>query len=240
MSERRARPHHRTVDRVVELLGAATTDPRGLPLTRLARVVGAPVSSVQKLVYGLVACGMLDERDGRYVVGPAASVLAHRSGQPAITSPSREDLTRLHERTGAAALLVVRLGDHAVNVGSVGLSDSEAYADVARWRHPLHVTAGGRVLAAHLPERVRREWIADLLPEDPGAAMALLDELQGIRERGVATGPSGPLRPDLDSVAVPLWRDGAVVAAVALAQPREGGRALRELEQVLREAAWTG
>lgn len=236
MRESPHRPHHRTVDRVVELLGAATTEPRGLSLSRLATAIGAPVSSVQKLVYGLVAVGLLTERDGRYAVGPAAGVLAHRAGQPAITGPSRVDLERLHRRTGAAALHVVRLGDQAVNVDTVGLPDSAAYADATRWRHPLQVTAGGRVLAAHLPEAVRMQWVAGVLGDDREAAMALLDELQEIRERGAARGPSGPLRPDLDSVAVPVRRGGEVVAAVALARPHDHERPdLGELEAVLRE-----
>lgn len=235
MNDTRHRPHHRTVDRVVELLGAAGTEPRGLSLTRLAAAIDAPVSSVQKLVYGLVAVGLLSEHEGRYVVGPAANVLAHRAGQPAITSPTREDLARLHERTGAAALLAVRLGDHAVNVVTVGLPDSAAYADTLRWRHPLQVTAGGRVLAAYLPEPVRLAWVAETFADDREGAMRLLDELQEIREVGLARGPSGPLRPDLDSVAVPVRRDGEVVASVALARPREtGGWSLDDLAGVLR------
>lgn len=224
MSEDKRRPHHRAVDRIAALLGAATTEPRGLTLTELARSIDAPLSSVQKLAYGLVASGFLDERDGRYTVGPLSAVLERRSGRTAIADFSRSRLADLHERTGAAALLVVRIGDDAVNIESVGLTDAAAFVDTTRWRHPLPATAGGRVLLAYMPERPRREWAAENLREDPERTMILLDELDTIRRTGIAVGPSGTLRPDLESVAVPLVRDGEVVAAVALTRSRVGAR----------------
>jgi DNA-binding IclR family transcriptional regulator len=73
--------HHRTVDRVAELLEAAVAHPEGATLTQLARWVDAPVSSVQKLVDGLVAVGYLDEAGRRYRLGPAPSVLSIRAGR---------------------------------------------------------------------------------------------------------------------------------------------------------------
>jgi DNA-binding IclR family transcriptional regulator len=237
MAEDKRRPHHRSIDRVAAMLGAATTDPRGLTLTELSRAVGAPLSSTQKLAYGLVASGFLDERDGRYTIGPLSAVLERRSGRNSIQGFDHGTLTALNVRTGAGALLVVRVGDDAVNIDTVGLSDSAAFADATRWRHPLPSTAGGRVLLAHMPERPRREWAAENLREDPERTMTLLDELDSIRAAGVAIGPSGPLRPDLESVAVPLFRAGEVVAAVALTQPRVGERrTLDELREALIDA----
>lgn len=237
MAEDKRRPHHRAVDRIAALLGAATTDPRGLTLTELARAIDAPLSSVQKLAYGLVASGFLDERDGRYTIGPLSAVLERKSGRNSVRDFEREQLDALHRETGAGALLVVRVGDDAVNIESVGLSDAAAFADSTRWRHPLPSTAGGRVLLAYMPERLRRAWAAENLREDPERTMTLLDELDAIRAEGVAVGPSGSLRPDLESVAVPLFRAGEVVASVALTQPRIGAtRTLGELRRALMNA----
>ncbi|WP_176459861.1 IclR family transcriptional regulator [Rhodococcus sp. 14-2470-1b] len=234
MAEDKRRPHHRAVDRIAALLGAATTEPRGLTLTELAHSIDAPLSSVQKLVYGLVASGFLDEREGRYTIGPLSAVLERRSGRTAIADFSRTRLEDLHERTGAAALLVVRIGDDAVNIESVGLTDAAAFVDTTRWRHPLPSTAGGRVLLAYMPTRPRRAWAAENLRDDPERTTALLDELDAIRADGVAVGPSGSLRPDLESVAVPLVRDGEVVAAVALTRSRIGaGTPLDEVKKTL-------
>lgn len=237
MADDRRRPHHRAVDRIAAILGAATTDPRGLTLTELARAVDAPLSSVQKLAYGMVASGFLDEHDGRYTIGPLSAVLERRSGRTSVDDFGHTQLRALHEQTGAGALLVVRVGDDAVNIDSIGLSDSAAFADATRWRHPLPSTAGGRVLLAYMPERPRREWATENLREYPHDPMALLDELDSIRSSGVAVGPSGTLRPDLESVAVPLFRGGEIAAAVALTRPRTGpGGDLDELKSALLDA----
>lgn len=226
--------HHRTVDRVAQLLDAVVARPEGATLTVLARAVGAPVSSVQKLVDGLVAVGYLDEEGRRYRLGPAPSVLSVRAGRPSVRV-RHADLAALSEQVGLPTQLAVRVGDDAVWVDRAGADEALDYALSSRARHPLTESAAGRVLLAHLPPAVRRTVVARARPDDPGGVVALLDAADRIRRDGHETGESGRLLPGALAVAVPVWdegRAGAEVAAAVSVVDRGRGLAGR-LEEVL-------
>jgi DNA-binding IclR family transcriptional regulator len=217
----RRRPRHRTVDRIAAILEAVASRSEGLNLTQLALRLGAPVSSIQKLVNGLVATGYLAETDRRFILGPAPHVLSLRAGRPPVRTLRHADLVELSREAGAPALAAVRVGDDAVYVDWAGADEPFDFARSTRLRTPLPDTASGRVLLAHLPERERRECVTAAYPDDPGAAIAVLTEAERIRQEGRIVGASGPLLPNASAVAVPLWEDGEVVAAVAVAG-REG------------------
>jgi DNA-binding IclR family transcriptional regulator len=226
----KARAHHRTVDRVAELLEAAVMYPDGASLTQLARVVDAPVSSVQKLVDGLVAVGYLDESARRYRLGPAPYVLSLRAGRRPESAVRHGDLAALAAQVGVPVLLAVRVGDDAVYVDWAGADEPFDYALSSRVRGSLADTAAGRVLLAHLPEPVRREVVRAARPGDPAAAVALLGEARRIRETGRETGTSGPLLPDTVAVAVPVHEVGGAgreVVAALVAADRTGDLASR-------------
>jgi hypothetical protein len=62
-------------------------------------------------------------------------------------------------------------------------------------------------------------------PDDPAAAVALLEGAERIRASGRETGRSGRLMPDAAAVAVPVWepgRDGPEVVAALSAIDRTG------------------
>lgn len=235
------RAHHRTVDRVAQLCEAAVAHPEGATLTELARAVGAPVSSVQKLVDGLVAVGWLDETRRRYRLGPAPSVLSLRAGRRPVASMRHADLADLAARLGLPVQVAVRVGDDAVWVDWAGADEAFDYALVTALRRPLVDSAAGRVLLAHLPEAVRRAVVRASRPDDPAAAVALLDDAERIRARGSETGRSGRLLPEAAAVAVPVWEPGPsgpeVVAALSVVD-RAGSSTdgADEVVAVLREA----
>lgn len=216
-------PRHRTVDRVAALLEAAVARPEGATLTTLARAVGAPVSSVQKLVDGLVAVGYLDETARRYRLGPAPSVLSARAGRPAVRVGHAE-LEALARRIDLPVQLAVRVGDEAVWVDWAGADEAFDYALSSRVRRPLAESAAGRVLLAHLTEDQRRDVLARS-GLDAAEAVALLDAAVRIRERGCEAGESGRLLPGAQAVAVPVrdrGRDGVEVVAALSAADRRG------------------
>ncbi|MEJ8280046.1 IclR family transcriptional regulator [Pseudonocardia spirodelae] len=211
------RNHHRTVDRVAGLLEAVARRPGGSTLSSLARRVGAPVSSVQKLVDGLVATGYLDERERRYTLGPAPWMLAARAGEPPVPAIPHEALDQLARHTGMPVLLAARIGDDAVYLDWAGADEAFDVALSARVRAPLPDTAAGRVLLAHLPAAERKRVALAAHEGDPGAAAALLEGCAGIRERGGERGASGALLPGAVAVAVPLRHDGRVTGALSAA-----------------------
>ncbi|QUQ66836.1 IclR family transcriptional regulator [Kutzneria sp. CA-103260] len=215
------RPHHRAVDRIAEILEAVVTERAGLTLTQLALRLHAPVSSVQKLVNGLVAVGYLEEDGKRFRLGAAPYLLAMRSGQRLVSTVNHSDLVDLFDRTGLSAVLAVRTGDTSVYADWAGTDDPFNYLTVQQLRTPLPETAVGRVLLAYMPDRERHEMVAARYPDDRAAALALLTELSGVRETGYTLGDSGPMLRGIASVAAPVWEQGLVVGAVALAGPHD-------------------
>ncbi|MFI9386455.1 IclR family transcriptional regulator [Kutzneria sp. NPDC052558] len=215
------RPHHRAVDRIAEILEAVVTERTGLTLTQLALRLHAPVSSVQKLVNGLVAVGYLEEDGKRFRLGAAPYLLAMRSGQRLVSTVNHADLVDLFNRTGLSAVLAVRTGDTSVYADWAGTDDPFNYLTVQQLRTPLPETAVGRVLLAYMPDRERHELVAARYPDDRGSALALLTELSRVREAGYTMGDSGPMLRGVASVAAPVWEHGMVVGAVALAGPHD-------------------
>jgi DNA-binding IclR family transcriptional regulator len=214
------RPHHRAVDRIAEILEAVVTERAGLTLTQLALRLDAPVSSVQKLVNGLVAVGYLEEDDKRFRLGAAPYLLAMRSGQRLVSTVGHGDLVDLHQRSGLSAVLAVRTGDTSVYADWAGTDDPFNYLTVQQLRTPLPDTAVGRILLAFMPDRERHELVAARFP-DRSDALALLTELSSVREAGYTMGDSGPMLRGIASVAAPVWEQGLVVGAVALAGPHD-------------------
>lgn len=212
----RTHAHHRTVDRVSELLEVVVTRPAGATLTELARSVGAPVSSVQKLVDGLVAVGYLDESGRRYRLGAAPSVLVARAGRR-LPGVRHADLEAVAARLGTSVQLALRVGEDAVWADWAGGDEGIDYALASHVRSPLVETAAGRVLLAYLPEAVRRDLVRVARPHDPAGAVALLDAAATIRQHGVETGESGRRLPGAFAVAVPVVSGGEVVAALSAA-----------------------
>lgn len=236
------RPHHRTVDRVAEILETVTGAPGGLTLSALALRLGAPVSSIQKLVNGLVATGYLAEVELRYHLGPAVHVLAMRSGDSPARHVRHADLDRVHAAAGAPVLLAIRVGHDAVYVDWAGTDEPFDYALGRRLRSPLMDTGAGRVLMAHMPPPERREWVtATFGPDEPGALDALRTAA-AIRADGVVRGESGPVMPTVQAVAAPVRdTEGRVLAAVSIAHHRPGTEdELGHYEALLRgaTAAW--
>lgn len=228
------RPHHRAVDRVAAILETVATEPQGLGLTQLALRLHAPVSSIQKLVNGLVAVGYLDEDDHRFTLGAAPYLLAVRAGRAPARVVRQADLVALSTAHACSAVLAVRLGDASVYVDWAGTDDPFNYLTVRQLRTPLPETAVGRVLLAHLPERERHEVVAAHSQGDERAALGLLAELAEIRQDGFTLGDSGPMLRGVAAVAAPVRAGGAVVGAVALAGPREEiAQRLPELAGVL-------
>lgn len=211
------RPRHRTVDRIAAILEAAANSGSGLTLTQLAVRLEAPVSSIQKLVNGLVAAGYLDEENHRFLLGPAPHVLSMRSGRVPVRSLTHADLVALSGRSGTPALLAVRVGDNAVYVDWAGTDEPFDYALSKSLRSALPRTAAGQVLLAHLPERDRRAVVSAVLGDDTAAAVSLLADAERIRSRGYAVVSSGHVMRSVTAVAVPVAEEGRVVAALAIA-----------------------
>lgn len=161
--------------------------------------------------------GYLAEVELRYRLGPAVHVLAMRSGDSPAQHVRHTDLERLHVAAAAPVLLAIRVGHDAVYVDWAGTDEPFDYALARRLRSPLMDTAAGRVLMAHMTPPERREWVTAAFGADEECALAALHTAARIRDAGLERGPSGPVMPDVRTVAVPVRTGGRVVAAVSVA-----------------------
>ncbi|AZM61106.1 MULTISPECIES: IclR family transcriptional regulator [unclassified Streptomyces] len=194
----------------------------------LTKLFGLPKSTVQRTLVTLAEAGWLraNRKDTtRWEIG--ARVLAVRPAAlqgSSLFAAAREPMLRLRDEVNETIHLSVpdalqcmvvvdRVDcDHAIRT-------FHAIGDTS----PLHATATGRAVLAHLPKRDVEELIArglerysETTPADPEDLRA---ELRRIREDGYAVN-RGQYRPDVCAIAAPvLDEDGTPLATVAISMP---------------------
>lgn len=225
---------HRTIDRVVQILEFVATKPDGATLTEIARALGAPVSSIQGFINGLVATGYVDEEGRHYLLGAGPYILTLRSNRMPARTVRQQDIDEIGEATGCSALLGIRLGWHLVYVGNYGDSPHLQYLSQTRVRRPMLTTVGGRSLLASLEVDDLNEYLAEQADQD--AVHAFLSDVDEIRRTGFAVNLFSEFS-KTTTIARPVRdRTGAVVATVVLGAPREELEPrLDEVKQVMRD-----
>lgn len=227
--------HHRTVDRITAILEEVASNRDGIGLHQLTTVVGAPKSTVQGFVNGLLAAGYLIESDHRYHLGPGPYVLTLRANQLPARTVRHADLLELAEATGLSVLLGVRVGEHVVYVDEVGESPPVRFIAKSRARRPLLETASGKIMLADMPEPELHRFLREH-PNQP-AVSGFLGELASIRQTGVARNLESPIAGGSAIATRVDDTQGNLLAAVALIGTAEEVRPrFDELEKVLCKA----
>lgn len=215
------RPRHRMVDRVSGILEFVARS-QGVSLTEISRHVGAPVSSVQGLVNGLVATGYLDERSRIYRLGAAPHFLNLLAGRGVVNRIVHDDLVRLHQQTGCASVaLAVAVGSDIVYIDHVSDEPRTAYLAERFLRRSLIRTSTGWVLMADWEPRDLWAYLETLGSDDQSRTAKLLDELESIRASGMSVLPNIAEEPDLDGISIAVRERGRAVAAVGVLGPHD-------------------
>ena len=208
------------VDRVSEILEFVARS-EGVSLTEIARHIGAPVSSVQGLVNGLVATGYLDERARSYTLGAAPYFLNLLAGRGAVNRIEHSDLEQLHEKTGSTSVvLAVAVGSDVAYIDHVSTDPRTAYLAERFVRRSLIRTSTGLVLMSDWPSRDLWAYLETLGRDDQARNVRFLDLIDEIRETGMVVLPDVAEDPDLDGIAIAVRERGRVVAAVGVVGPR--------------------
>ncbi len=217
--------------RVLALVGAFDESHRRLALTELAGRADLPLSTAHRLVAELVEWGALTRgADGRYVVG-------RRLWDVGLLAPVNTDLVEtasphlhdLYAATRATVHLAVREDDQALYLDRLRGRASVPVVSTVGSRLPLHATGVGKVLLAHAPEEVRARALARLTRVTAYTvthAGVLDQQLARVRRDGHAT-TSEEMTLGACSVAVPVRRDGVVVAALGIVVPSLRGQRAR-------------
>ncbi len=203
-----------------------------LGIAKLADELNMSRSTTHRYASTLVALGYLEQDQARrYRLAPRVADMGMSVlDSMALRGKAREPLRELREQTGRTTSVAVldgteiryvdrrrgwRRGQHAVDF------DLGAGA-----RLPAPCTAMGKVLLAYLPDREREQLIGELElkrrgPKSITTKRALREELQRVREQGVALGDE-ELGPGVRTIAAPVYDpDGEVIAAVGIPVPAD-------------------
>jgi DNA-binding IclR family transcriptional regulator len=207
--------------RALALVGAFDDEHRRLTLSELAARAGLPMATAHRLTGELVAWGALDRfPTGDYVIGRRlwdVGLLAPvQAGLVEVASPFLHDL---FGATLATVHLAVRDDLDVLYLHRLRGHTSVPIVSTVGSRLPLHATGVGKVLLAHAPQDVKETVLRGPLARvtsytvtQPGTLRRQLDAV--LREDYATTVEEMSL--GACSVAVPVRRDGEVVAALGL------------------------
>lgn len=212
------RRRHRMIDRIAMILDITARSSNGLTLTEIATSVGAPVSTTQALINGLVATGFLEERQARtYVLGTAPHLLNLLAGRRIVSRVAHEQLQELHDLSGLTAVSAVRVGDDVFYVDSVGANDRYNQLTETFVRSSMIYSSTGLVLLAGLPKDEAWSYLASLPESDSSRVARYFELLPQINATGVCAAPG--VSKDGDGVAIAVRRRGETVGSVGLIGP---------------------
>jgi DNA-binding IclR family transcriptional regulator len=234
-------PGNTVLTRALRVLDAFTPARSALSLSEIARQTGMPVSTVHRLLAGLVAWGALERGDdGRYRVGlrlwEVGALAPRGQGLREHALPFLEDLSQI---TRENVQLAVREGTELVFVERIAGTGAVPVLSRVGSRFALTATGVGLVLLAHAPRDVQEEVLSGpierftpLTVVDPARLRRMLAD---VRTSGFAVSDR-QVTMDALSVAAPVHDGRDVVAAVSLVV-RHGSASAHALAPLLRTSA---
>lgn len=204
-----------SVERAMGLLEAIAAAGGEARLVDLSAQLGLSKSTLHGLLNTLAAMGYVSRRDTRYALGLRLREIAQplADTDAALRTAFAPALQALAQRSGETCYLAVPCGTREyLYIDAVEGSASLRLASPRGRREGLTTSAIGKVFLAHDPDLVRSLRRAELLPA------ALEQELRSINAAGYALDLE-EAESGLNCLALPLRRQGRVVAALGLAGP---------------------
>lgn len=226
----------KTVFRVIE----GVEDLGEVRASELAEHLDLSLSTVHDHLTTLVELGYLIREDKSYRIGLKFLRLGVSAQQLVQVDPVRARLDEIAEHTGETAWFVVEEDGLAVHVDrALGEHGIRTANRIGRRSH-LHFHAGGKAILAHLPEGrideiVERRGLPASTEHTITTEAALLEELETVRERGVALNDNEEIL-GTRSVAAPIQVDQEVVGAISVGGPAnrlDGSRFRSELPELV-------
>lgn len=158
--EEDTRQSHRTIDRMAAILDHLAKTPSGCTLSELAQAAGAPLTTTQGIVRGLVHNGYADQNKRRYFLGRTTYLLNRRAGRELLPGISRSLLARVHEQVQLSVVLSVRIGEVGYYIDH--LSDDPRFGHLAEdlLERPLLENAAGWVHLASMERAQLWDYLA--------------------------------------------------------------------------------
>jgi len=213
------------IDRMMDILDELERNADGASISELTQQIGQPRTTVYRIMKTLQRHDVVRREDnGSYKLGARLLRLAAKAAAgasdidlPRVLQPV---LDRLAEETGESVKLSV-VDTEGLLVIAVAQSRREHALTVVRGqRIPIHVSAAGKLLLAHMPEEERAAFLAAPLPAltpntitDP---QRLSRQLATIRRKGWSKDQSEQSI-SINAVAAPVFdRSGRIRAAISV------------------------
>lgn len=215
------------LNRAVQILDQLRLAGGDLAIRDIAKQVGLPKSTVQRLLRDLVDTDMAaqDPVTRRYRLGPRtlALGLAYQHGI-SLRNLAMAPMARLRDRTGETVGLSVVIDEQLMHVDQIE-SDSQLRRTF-EIGHPLPLWSGApsRLFLADLPEEqanriIRDQRRTDVVPVDPPSAERFIAEVQQARVDGYAMAFDETLA-GVSTVSAPVRGPaGRVVATISVTGP---------------------
>lgn len=235
-----------SVQRAAAILKCFTKTYAEMSVTTLSEDLGLHKSTVSRLLSTLQQDGFVEQNPetGKYHLGltlvTLAGIVLDRIDLPKMAQPY---LNELAEQTQETVNIVVLNGNECMNIGGTASPHPIQYIGRIGRRTPLHGTAAGKVLLAHLPSNEQQAILAASLSTFTANTMVepevLQQALQQVQQQGYAV-VHEEYEEGLSAIAAPICdHSGRVVAAVAVSGPtyRLGLNNIKSFVEPVRETA---
>lgn len=221
-----------TATRVLERL----SEPGVVGVSEIARDLGAPKSSVQRMLLTLKEAGWAEDVRGettRWTLTPKMFRLGqHHHAGNGLRSIALPVMEQLRDATRETVHLVVQRDDSVVVVECLDSPQAvRAHVDPGDVL-PLHASTNGRALLSTQSEQVLRELISKGLTAYTSSTVtdsaAFEDVIRRTRARGFASG-EGQFRDGVHAVAAAIVVGGVGIASIGVSTPAQ--RMTPELEE---------
>ncbi|WP_237262359.1 IclR family transcriptional regulator [Sporosarcina ureae] len=211
--------------RGLEVLKMFSVENPTFSLAEIASNLGVSRTTPYRILYTLEECGYIyqDSHTKRYGLRPKVLELGftylNSLQLPELAAPY---LKRLRDETGMSSHMGILDGNEIVYISRFP-ARSVATVTINVGSHlPLHATAMGKCLLAHLPEESKEELLSELkvlqIPDVSKVEIqGLRDELQSIKEKGYVF-HKGEFETGIWSIACPIFgKNNEVIAAINIA-----------------------
>lgn len=195
-------------------------------VTEVANEIGIHKSTAYRLLATLKDRGMVEQDSSteKYRLGFGVVLLASTvTADLDVVRYAKPVCERLSEETEETVTLTALEGDQAVVIHQTLPTSSMMNVDWSGWHTPLHTTAAGKVLLAHLPEHQRQTILKRPLESFTEHTVIspeiLREQMSGIRDAGYGY-TIEELEVGMNAAGAPIHTaDGEVVAAVGVSGP---------------------
>ena len=236
----------RTIKRAAAILRCLSVNKKESGVTYISGQIDLHKSTVSRLLSALQHENLVEQNpsNGKYRLGTGLLSLASSAWQSNdIRQVAQPHLEELNKSSGETINIAIYNGEECINISQVISPQPIRYVGWIGRRTPIHCTATGKVVLAHLPVEIYETILPDKLKSFTKRTITnrldLIKTLPKIRKQGFATALE-EFEDGLNTIATPIYEHtGRVLAAISISGPayRMGSSKITTYVSSLKKAA---